>query len=500
MSLIISALTCSLSAILAPQLQEQSAEIPAGMPHPTLPQQLHQWEELNTGRAEWSELRLWHALKPGSLLSGDWDGSYAEARLERADRLAALNEWTDAEMRDWLSATAPKPVRAMISVREIPVGKTELDGKNIFVGSQPLMPGVPTTLGNYGARPVVAEIDVEIAQASNIADPDMGWLFDGVSVAVAVVPLGQDRWWAEFAMTVSEAGESETIDTGSGEIRGKSRENAKVLEFSGPILARNGSAAEIRMPGMQPGSTLAVQLTLTGERQPAIFQVGDYLAVDLPTVPLDPGLATLLDESGDKFLWSSPNGMLIVEAAGGSMIAEELVNSATGVTGVDLGLALETGPDRTMPLVQVPGIVGRDYCFAAGHAYDVLVDWDVEVASESRIPSPIFARLFEGFAGSMRAEADGGGIGGTMLDAEFSRIHMGEPAQLKLAGETYGGGERELKLSPVQVKCERPERHVAKFQWEGSLPSVTISKTLPAQVGYGTLMGLRLTATEVVNR
>jgi hypothetical protein len=499
MSLIISALTFSLSAILAPPLQEQSAEIPSGIPHPTLPQPFHRWEDFVLGDIDVEDLSLWHRLDPGDLLGGTMETSYRQARLERADMLAGLNDWSDQELQNWISMTAPKPVQIEFSVTHLDGKASAINGGILAVGSQPLYPGEATTLGQQSSQPIVSDLDVEIASGSSIADPEMRWMFDGVSLAVAAVPVGQNQWWIELALTVSQPDGGNVIDTGHLGITGKGRENARVLEFSGPILADAGQPARVRLPGLEQGSSIEVKLQLDGQPQPAVFQAGDYLAVDLPTMPLDPGLSALLKSSRDNFVWSSPVGMMIMDADSGQMIAEELAATAADVVGADLALTLTSRRGSDLLLLTVPGVVGRDYTFAAGQAYDVLTDWDVEVASESRIPDPTFSRVFEGVSGLIRAHSSTGGLDGTELDIEFSTISMGRPSQLKLGGERLPVNDTNRRMGPVHVNVERPIRTVSLFQWNGALTDVGITKSMPKNLGWGDKLRLNFVATESVD-
>lgn len=500
MSLIISALTFSLSAISAPQLQEQSAEIPAGIPLPTVPQRLHQWEEFVAGDIGSDDITLWHHLNAQDLLGGSLEFDYQDYRLERAETLAALNDWSDNELRNWISATAPKPVQIEFSVRQTSLMADPAKAPMLAFGSQPLHPGQPTSLGHSSARPVVDDIDVEIAQGSSIADPDICWMFEGVSLAVNAVPLNQDRWWVEFAMTISRPEAGEIIETGNPNIVGKARESSQVLEFGGPLLVKAGQTATLQLPGIEPGSKIEVQLKLSGESQPAIYPAGRFIAVDLPTYPLDPGMQGLLEDADDKFIWSSPTGLLVVEADGGAMIAEELAATAAEITAAQLTLSAAVPGDRNEGvMLQIPGVVGREYSFAVGKAFDVLMDWDVEVASSSRIPDPDFSRVFEGFVGTISARAASGRIDGTLLEAEFSRIRMGEATPLTLGGELLPNDESKRHMGPVHVLCERPIRSAARFQWQGGLTDVRITKSLPQDLGMGGVLSLRLKALEAVD-
>lgn len=495
MSLIISALTCSLSAVLAPQLQEQNAEIPAGIPHPTVPQSIYDWRRLNERDIDLVDINLWHQIDPGVLLGGGWSDSYREARQKRAEKLASLNDWSPLELQDWLSTTAPKPVQVSYTVQQFSSDSSVLLAK----GSQPLYPGEPTRLGYSSARPVVADIDVEIAGGSSIADPVMNWMFDGVSLAVAVVPLGDNRWWAETALTMSQPGEVQVIETGNPSIQGKGREGLHVLEFSGPVVLDADKGAVIQIPGLDPGSTVEIQLGLKAQKQPAVFEAGGYLAVDLPTVPLDPGLAALQKNSDAEYVWASPQGLLILVAEGGSMIAEELVASAADVVGANLELKLQSKEGSANSLLKIPGVVGRDYHFASGFAYDVLIDWDAEVASESRIPDPQFRRMFAGMRGTIRATSASEPVDGSFMDVEFSSLRLEESSQYRLGGELLPASDSKRRMGPVHVLIERPVRAVSEFQWDGELTDVRITKLMPPELGYGAAVSLILQVREALD-
>jgi hypothetical protein len=499
MIIFISALTTFLSAVLPGQLQ-QSPEMPPGLPHPTLPQSVESMQDLMAGHKEVQENELWLHAQPGALLTGSLDYSFAAARQERGDALATLNDWNAAELRDWLSLTAPKPIQLTYSISQISLTGDQSRTRVLNSGSQPLIPGEPYTLGSQSSTPVIRDLDVEIASGSSIADPFMNMQFEGISLGIAIVPIDENRWWAEIALSMSEARPAERIDTGNNDIRGKGREAIRLLEFSGPILMDARKQTEIHLPGLSPNTKVVIQMALKADSAPASHRAGRFLALDLPTAALDPEMGPIMNGAGENFAWASSVGMAVLEAEGAEMIAEELIASAGGVPGVNLSLSM-SGATGAAPiqLLQIPAVMGRDYHLAVGEAFDCLVDWDVEVASESRIPDPTYTRQFDGIAGRIRADASSGVLDQTEIDLIFTSVDMGKPTSLKLGGEMLPNKNSQQRMAAVLVDVERPRVLSSHFRWSGQLTNVEIQKSMPSAFGFGSKASLRLQAQAIAN-
>ncbi|NQU48870.1 MAG: hypothetical protein HQ519_09505 [Planctomycetes bacterium] len=499
MIIFISALTTLLSAVLPGQLQ-QSPEMPAGLPHPTVPQSVESMQDLIAGHKEMQEKELWHQAQPGGLLTGSLDSSFAAARQERGDVLASLGDWNAAELREWLSLTAPKPIQLTYSISQISLTGDESRTRVLNSGSQPLIPGELYTLGSQSSMPVIRDMDVEIASGSSIADPFINLQFQGISLGIAIVPIDQNRWWAEIGLSMSEALKAEKIETGNDEIWGKGREAIRLLEFSGPILMDARKTTEIHLPGLAPNTKVVIQMALQANSASPAHQAGRFLAIDLPTAALDPEMGPIMDGASENFAWASPLGMVVLEAEGAEMIAEELIAAAGGVSGVNLSLSMSGATGATpVQLLQIPAVLGRDYHLAVGEAFDCLVDWEVEVASESRIPDPTYTRHFDGLAGRIRADASSGVLDQTELDLIFTSVEMGKPTSLKLGGEMLPNMNSQPRMAAVLVNVERPLVLASHFRWSGQLTSVEIQKSMPSAFGFGSKATLRLQAVAIAN-
>lgn len=417
---------------------------------------------------------LYHALRPSIGLLGRGDANLATARQERAEALAELNGWTDAEREEWLEATRPVPVTVRYSLSR--------GDQRLAMGTRPMIPGKPVSLGTSTARPVVHDLQVEIAQSSTVADPIVVPSYVGAEVGLLIVPCGTGGWWVEFAGTAAErADEPMKLELGSGSMSGKTRDAKTVAEFGGAALLPAGQTRRWTFPG-----GLVLELTVEGSL-PAVMQAaGRAIRVDLQTLPFDPGLATVLDDYRGSLLWAHPSGLLLLDAETGERAAAELARALAEVPEVAVMASVEDATKHGGTLLEGRFVGGRAVQFAIGQAMDVLVDWDVEVASSSRNADPEFERVFDGWAGQVSLHAMPGEA--PRFDWQSTRSH----ALLKKGKELFLGAAEPLPgeglpRPPIQARIDTLDWSRVRFDAPSRDGAALVEQLLPGPSGAATV-------------
>lgn len=444
--------------ILAPQ---QPAEAPAGLPLPTLRPSPYSLQDLREGQEAIESEQMWHAARPHAALLGNGDFDYARARQERADALAELNGWSREERDSWLAATAPRPVGLVFEVYQ---------GRQLVAASeQPVLPGSPVTLGQASATEVVHDFQVEIAQTSSVADPEMRPSFTGMQAGLVVLPVADRGWWVElaFASAAQDPSDAE-IDMGSESLAGKRRDARQIVEFSGALLVTPGEPAGVQLPG-----GMMIRLTLADAPGPGLQAAGRAIRVDVPTLSLDPGMEDMLASFESAVVWADPSGLLLLDADTGARAAGELLRAAAAAPSVSIGLRTAQGDAEEEWLLGLRGVSGCDYHFAAGKAVDALVDWDVEVASAARIADPTFHRLLSGWSGTVGADLVMGEVRESRCDVRHTTVRAGQGQELVLAAPLPGSGDG-VGLPGLRCRIDQMQRAVQPFRFRGALATCTL--------------------------
>jgi hypothetical protein len=469
----------------------QQRALPQGLPHPTQLVDDATLEALADGASlddfEWP---LWRELQPSVLLQGADDLNMEAARADRAEALAGLNDWSEAQTLSWLRSTAPKPIQVSYVIRQA--------GQVLASGSQPVLPGTPVTLGMSTMTSVVAELDVEIAQGASVADPYLKNLFAGTSLGIDLLPVPGKGWWTELALTGSRALESEKINTGYSQISGKGRVRQSYFEMSASVLLEQGKASRMALPGFKMGQPVELEITVNDAPPSGMHDAGRYLCLDLPTLPVDAELATSIRDHEGSVVWASSAGLVILKKDTGQMIATELLRTAAEISVVDLSLNL-TSDEREggQAVLRLATISGRPVHFSAGEAFDSLVDWDVEVASTARIADPVYRRLYSGVTGMAGATVVAGELVESELFLELSVSKVGPSLPLTLSGELPLSDSSGGILPATQVLCEHPIQAHGLFSWKGGLDAVELRRSLPAIFDLGDQVVVRLSTSLV---
>lgn len=455
----LSPLFLSFLPVLAPQ---QPAEVPAGLPLPTLRPSPYYLQELAEGQETIEAGQLWHAARPHAALLGTEDFDYDRARRERAQALAELNGWSRDERDAWLAATAPRPVGLEFEVTQ--------NGKVIAQAAQPVLPGHPVTLGQASATGLVHDFQVEIAQTSSVADPEMRPSFTGMQVGMVALPVADRGWWVELAFASSTADPSdEEINLGSEGMAGKRRDARRIVEFSGALLLAPGEVGGVQLP-----DGMMIRVTLADAPGPGQQAAGRAIRVDVPTLALDPGMQGMLESFESAVVWADPSGLLLLDADTGARAAGELLRAAAAAPTVSIGLRSAQGEGEAEWLLGLRGVSGRDYHFASGLAGDSIVDWDVEVASAARIADPIFHRLLGGWSGSVGADLTAGEVRESRCDVKHTTLEPGQGQELVLAAPLPGSGDG-VGLPGLYGRVDQIDRTVQPFRFRGPLARCQIS-------------------------
>lgn len=470
-------------AICAPTLAApQGEQLPAGLPAPSLKPYPGQLEEALDGSLD--PAGLWHHMRPHEALTAQDAWDFARARRDRAEMVAELNGWSEIAAAEWLRKTAPRPVTLNYRLSQ---------GERVLAaGQESVLPEAPVTLGSYSSASVVADYSVEIAQNSAIGDPSMRQSFTGATLGVVLLPLPEGKWWLETAVTWLEPGEEEWIQTGSSELGKKTRDHRQVLEFSGPIVLQGSAASVLQLPG-----GFQLQFSVTGNSALPVHEAGRVLAVDLPTMGLDPALGSLLDEAGSDVVWADAAGFLLLDAELGKEAVEWMTQEASQVQFCRLQVRRNVegrSAEAAMVDLQLPAVQGRSYRFAHGRAFDSLVDWDVEVASSSRMADPEFRRVFVGVLGEVAASVEDQQVTSSTCLLEWSAVQSVESMSYQIAGPTQAT-EGRAGLPAQFVNIEKVNRSVANFRWSGAQAAARFVRSVPKALGLGEVVTLAFEAT-----
>jgi len=128
---------------------------------------------------------------------------------------------------------------------------------------------------------------------------------------------------------------------------------------------------------------------------------------------------------------------------------------------------IEDGVEGEVSQLAWNALQGMPITFVQGTVRDALTDWDVEVASVSRVADPYFENLFSGAQGQFNGRRRADGKIEVDLDIKFSVVELLGSRQIRLAAATSGevGYDGKVPASPAQdLAIETPEVAELKFQ------------------------------------
>lgn len=437
----------------------QQIQVLDRMPMPTQPVAQHVLRNLAEGDI-WTEdaADYWLELRPEAGLSEYDAWQYESYATQRAEALARLNDWDQGQRDAWLEAAIPAPVELTYSV--------EREGGQVLLrGVEGMAHGRPAALGLRTQHPVVIGFSGQIAAQATIAAPVVGSIFEGTALQAVIYPIPGRGWWVEYALTSNKAMPTEAIQTGSAGIDGKARIRQQILEWGGSVVLEPGKPVQMSMMDPQGGQlrmTLQVDQAAPTGRTPA----GRFVALDVPTLNLDPGMAGVLDEMRGSLAWASPCGLLVIDPDAAGAAADELLLAVAEVPQVTLELryAQDDQPEQVRSRVQ--SVAGRSVRFASGQLEDALVSWDLDVANQARLATPQFASLFAGWRGSLTATTQAGEIRSSAIRLRASSLAYGKTRRVQMAAARELGGQGGV-LPEESGFIEVPLHSQRSFQADG---------------------------------
>jgi len=437
----------------------QQVKVPTDMPMPSRALSHEVLEELRDGMS-WGEVpsEFWLELRPSAGLSDDEAWDYEAHLAMRADAVARLNDWDQGQRDAWLEASSPVPVELSYAVERA-------GGKPLLRGVESLVPGRAAALGPRTQHPVVMGFSGEIASQATIAEPITGSLVEGTALHTALYPIPGRGWWLEYAMVSNQALPSELIETSSQSIDGKARIRQQLVEWGGSVVLTPGKPVEMSLLDSQ-GGMLSLRFQVDTPAPQAAIRAGRFMAYDLPTLGLDPGLAGLQDQMRGALAWASPCGLLLVEPDVGGASIEELVSAVAEVPQVRLSLVHAMGEQPEQVRADLQSVAGRPLRFASGQLEDALVSWNSDVAAQARLLTPRFAWFFSGWRGDLMATTQSGEVRHSSMDLEVSSLSYGEAQYLQMAAARQLGGEGGL-LPEETGLIESPLLSTRSFRADG---------------------------------
>lgn len=433
--------------ITAVLLAALSQQLPEGLPHPSHPMRTDVVREMSSGfEIGWDDqFPLWVVLSPDRMTTdGDPVADRREFALSEGQRMGLSNAeaaaWYDAE------ATAQVDLRFRISSK----------GGEILAGSERVAVGRMVDVSDWTAQSVVLDLDVEIASAAAIADPVIGYRFNGSSLAVRLQPVPGVGWIAECALvdtTALNGGRIETANVDIGEI---SRLTSKLTETEFSVLLIPGQTSKAQFPGPD-GAPVEIELEALGAVPSVAMAFGQGSWIDAGVLIADP---RAWDRFFDRVVdgtssFGDSSGAMVVTGAGheerAALFAEEMVAAAAPVNLQIRWILEQDGSVLASDSARVGTPLGRPVRFASGELTRVLEDWDVEVALGSRIPDPVFRDIFSGTRCVATARQHGAGYE-VDLDLVFNALSLQDPHAIHLAAAApaRSPSEGEMPAAPAQ--------------------------------------------------
>ena len=379
---------------------------------PTLPQPTKAvWAAHNPGAGDFIEPlgrdgRFWWVISPTWLEAEASYDSYfndnlsaAQKSIESVVEIMAPNAgWAPADQGAFLQKHA---------VRTVPVDfrLQNSAGLDLFAGELRPAPLQSAEASTGAWRNMICSFSVQIAQGASISHPQIAYQRNGVSVSIALKPVPGTGWLAEIIWTGGEPLSMGDIQTGDANTVSKPRIASQVHEMQTWALLEPQKTTSCRL------NNFTLFLTPSAAAPPPLAVQDDKVAVCVPTLIGTSEWAALFGMDG-PMPWSADGGWVAFLEGEARAQAQSLVASANQkaqcknalvrVLRVDAGQETEifhwAGPIH-------PGHATR---FAEGSSFDALTAWDVEVASGSRIPEPIFTNQFSGVTGSVSTRQEYG--------------------------------------------------------------------------------------------
>ena len=401
------------------------------------------------------------------LAEGDeWTEVSPPGRLRLAELAAETQGWSGERALAWLAENERPRLRLRYVLRDS-AGDVLLEGVDEF------RPGETHGVSAAAIRTVVDDYDVEIASGTAVVDPVVALVGEGPSLQVALAPAVGVGWLARVRLAETVGEDVGDVRLGARDVGDKPRFSHHVLEADWRTLLRPGREETLEVVAPD-GRGWMLALTLEGPDPVGPRPFGDDVWLDLPVLPGDDWESLAEDLVGGREVLAVPEAGAVVLTGPGAAdraawaarrIAERFRSGPAAVTWEEAGAV-----GALAWSVAAPTLVGSRLRVRVGREFQVLTDWEVEVAQESRIADPVFALVFDGLTleAFTRPSADGLVPG---FRGERSFVHLGEPRLLLLAAErkTSGqtGGEPAI-LPPVTANLEEVSVMTMRFGSEGA--------------------------------
>lgn len=362
-------------------------------------------------------------------------------------------------------AAALERVRAALPPKlsvEVRLERVRPDATTTLVaGTATFTNGCTQVIGDVERRSFLQDMDVEIAQAAATANPIIGELRYGTSVALRARPMPfSDHAVVELVVRTAAPAAGEPI---------QAHESIGPIERMSTRVDEAGLA--FRLPRDEPtthewtatdGTELRLTCTASWEPRPApaaadprivatsLFgaPVLGFRSVDSAGQEDEPGDATSVTELVERLRsvagrdavplfeagdWNG-GGVLLLSGSGGErfqrLLEEHLARAlrpahvAVEILDVPAGAGIGAAgalPDGARVIGQLSGpvLVGLPSCVASAHEQSHVLDWEAEVAQAARIPDPKIRVVEDGWFATMELVADSGGrVTGLALDLE----------------------------------------------------------------------------------
>ncbi|MDP7063095.1 MAG: hypothetical protein QF489_09230 [Planctomycetota bacterium] len=404
----------------------------------------------------------WVALQPGWLERGT--DTADDSRLSLLSRVVASEGVSESIHKLWMDDTAPQPV--VVNYRILASGKEVLTGRE----SVPL--GKAIALSDCRRLSEILDFNVEIASGSGILDPVVGHQYRGTSLALEFLPIPGLGWQAEVALVHSTTAPSEPLDDGYAQMDGKMRLIEHVAECGLTTAMKPNEVRQVELANLGPGKVV-LEFKIESAAPAGSIVLGDKLAmISVPTLARLASWSNYLDcWEASTSLWSNSEGFVIFDGEKALATAQAAVASAMAeAQPFSLSLSVQTiedGVEGEVSQLAWNALQGMPITFAQGTVRDALTDWDVEVASVSRVADPYFENLFSGAQGQFNGRRRADGKIEVDLDIKFSVVELLGSRQIRLAAATSGevGYDGKVPASPAQdLAIETPEVAELKFQ------------------------------------
>ncbi len=402
-----------------------------------------------------------------------------------------------------LRGRAPQPIALKVSIERWPGGPGVAGPETLLAAQTHADPARTLVLADAVERQVVADYDVEIAQASSIGDPILAILRTGASAELCVTPMPDGRTAiVEAIARVARPLDEAQIDLGHDGFGRADRCAVAFDEVAACIRVGNGRASETSWTGRDGARmVLRVEAAWALPRPPgdpaivvsplfrsAFMGFAHVRGVDLPhqeevdswdalperTTSADEIVATafrdpiyLLSVQSREFVLTLPSAPPLssaqqfermCDAADSMMRAARVeclaVNAPAGAV-VSLDAPLPAGAFAVAGFSGT-ATLGLPLASTGGTERRFLGDWDVEVAQSARIPDPLFSPVVTGHFLNLTPRERS-----VDVDLDLRRLDRMDRQTIQLAVGRGSQGIQSEKDQPVLVDPALPPERVA---------------------------------------